>query len=220
MKQIIGVIFFFAMFTAISVNAEEVVSECAEWKSSVQIDMEALNKIQKNAAGEKPSNGLSYTKNQFVVLLGKNPVAAKDALANYKDKLPKTSEGKVDLKDVALNGFNLTGMNLDEVDFKGSEMNGADLSGASLRGASISKTELEGANFNHANLSFANITKAKLLNASLCHATLSSADLEDVNLRGAYLKGAKFDMTRNIPKVIYLNAQGVFHFGLPVPADN
>ena len=193
---------------------------CAEWKSSVPVDMAALDKLKKSAAGEKPANGLSYTKDQFVVLLGKNLVAAKDALANFKDKLPKTSEGKVDLKGVTLNGFNLTNLNLDNVDFKGAEMNGADLSGSSLRDASIYKAELEGANLNNANLSFANMSKAKLGNASLCQATLTSADLEDAVIKGAYLKAAKLNMAKNLPKVIYLNADSVLHFGLPVPADN
>lgn len=196
------------------------VSACAEWKSNVAINLEALNKLQKSAASEKPANGLSYTKDQFIILLGKNPVAAKDALANYKSKLPKTSEGKVDLKDVALNGFNLSGLNLDNVDFKGAELNGADLSGSSLRDASLYKAELEGANLNNANLSFANAAKAKLVNTSLCHATLTATDLEDAVMRGAYLKGAKLDMARNIPKVIYLNAQSVLNFGLPVPPEN
>lgn len=192
---------------------------CAEWKSSVPINMEILERLKKDAASEKPAKGLSYTKRQFVVLLGLNPVAAKDALANYKEKLPRTSEGKVDLRDVELNGFNLAGMNFDNVDLKSAEMNGADLTAASFRGASISRAELEGANLNNANLSFANVSAAKLNNASLCQATLSSAELEDASMRGAYLKGAKLDMARNIPKVIYLNAQGVLHFGLPVPAD-
>ncbi len=195
------------------------VSTCAEWKSAVPINTEALDKLKKNAGSEKPASGQSYTKNQFVVLLGKNPVAAKDALANYKDKLPKTGEGKVDLKDVTLNGFNLSGMNLDNVDFKGTELNGADLSGASLRDASLYKAELEGANLNNANLAFANLSKTKLVNASLCHATLTSADLEDAVIKGAYLKGAKLDMARNIPKTLYPNAQNVLQFGLPVPTE-
>lgn len=193
---------------------------CAEWKSTVPINMEALDKLKKSSATERPANGQSQTKNQFVVLLGKNLVAAKDTLANYKDKLPKTSEGMVDLRDVTLNGFNLSGLNLDNVDFKGAEMNGVDLSGSSLRGASLYKTELEGANLNNTNLSFTNAAKAKLSNASLCLATLAYTELEDAVLKGAYMKGAKLDMARNIPKSIYLNAQGVLHFGLPVPPDN
>lgn len=190
---------------------------CAEWKSPVSVNMEALDKLKKNAAGDKPAAGQSYTKNQFVVLLGKNLVAAKDALANAKDRLPKTGDGKVDLRDVTLNGFVLTGLNLDNVDFKGAEMNGVDLSGSSLNGAILTKAELDSANLSKTNLSFASLTKAKLTNASLCQATLTSADLEDAVLKGAYLKAAKLDMARNIPKTIYLNAQGVLHFGLPVP---
>lgn len=213
-----------ASFTAAPALAEDTssifVSACAEWKSNVPINLEALNKLQKNAASEKPANGLSYTKDQFVILLGKNPIAAKDALASYKNKLPKTSEGKVDLKNVTLNGFNLSGLNLDNVDFKGAEMNGADLSGASLRDASLYKAELEGANLNNTNLSFANASKSKLVNASLCHATLTATDLEDAVMRGAYLKGAKLDMAKNIPKTIYLNAQNLLNFGLPVPPEN
>lgn len=190
---------------------------CAEWKSRVSANMEALDKLKKNAAGDKPAPGQSYTKKQFVVLLGKNLVAAKDALANAKDKLPKTDEGKVDLRDVTLNGFVLTGLNLDNVDFKGSEMNGVDLSGSSLNGAVLSKAELDGANLSKTNLSFANLSKAKLTNASLCQATLTSAELEDALMKGAYLKAAKLDMAKNIPKAIYLNAQSVLQFGLPVP---
>ncbi len=212
-----------AFFTAPALAEEAAslfVSTCAEWKSAIPINTEALDKLKKNAAGEKPASGLSYTKNQFVVLLGKNPVAAKDALANYKDKLPKTSEGKVDLKDVLLEGFNLAGMNFDNVDFKGAELNGADLSGASLRDTSLSNTELEGANLGNANLSYANLSNAKLADASLCHATLTSANLEDAEVLGAYLKGAKLDMAKNIPKAIYQNSVNVLQFGLPVPPGN
>ena len=194
-------------------------SFCAEWKSNVAVDTESLDRLQKNVAGDRPDNGLSYTKRQFVVLLNKNFIKAKDTLANAKDKLPKTSEGKVDLQDVKLNGFNLSGLNLDNVDFKSSEMNGVDLSGSSLSGASLARTELNGANLNNANLSYASLAKAKLGNASLCQATLVSADLEDAFLRGAYLKGAKLDLAKNIPKVIYLNSQNLLVFGLSVPAE-
>lgn len=200
-------------------NSSIFVSPCTEWKSSVPMNVEVLDKLKKNAATERPASGLSYTKNQFVVLLGKNPVAAKDALANYKDKLTKTDEGKVDLRGVVLNGFNLSGLNLDNVDLKGTEMNGADLSGATLRGASLYKAELEGANLNHSNLAFANAAKAKLVNASLCQATLTATEFEDADLKGAYLKGAKLDMAKNIPKSIYQNAQSVLQFGLPVPPE-
>lgn len=201
--------------------AEEAVSStvCAEWKSAVVIDMKALDKLAKSSATEKLANGLSYTKNQFVVLLGKDLAAAKETLANAKDKLPKTSEGRVDLKDVTLEGFNLSGLNLDNVDFKGAEMNGADLSGSSLRGASLYKVELEGANLNNTNLTFANLSQAKLTGASLCQATLIAADLEDAEITGAYLKGAKLDRARNISKLIYLNAENVLHIGLPVPPE-
>jgi|GEM_PF-5661483 uncharacterized protein YjbI with pentapeptide repeats len=195
------------------------VSSCAEWKSTVNVDTESLDRLQKNVASDKPASGLLYTKSQFVVLLHKNLARAKDTLANAKDKLPKTSEGKVDLRDVTLSGFNLSGLNLDNVDFRGSELSGVDLSGASLNGATLSKTELSGANLSGANLSFASLSKAKLGNADLCHATLVSADLEDAVFRGAYLKGAKLDMARNIPKVIYLNSQNVLTLGLAVPAD-
>lgn len=195
-------------------------STCAEWKSNTAIDTKDFDKLKKNAASEKPSNGLAYTKNQFVVLLGKNLAQAKEVLANSKAKLPKTREGKVDLTDVTLNGFNLTGLNLDNVDFKGAEMNGADLSGSSLRGASLSKVELEGANLNNTDLSFANLTKTKFISASLCHANLTSADLEDAVLRGAYLKDARLDSAKNIPPNIYPNAQGILQFGLPVPPLN
>lgn len=194
-------------------------SPCAEWKPTVAIDMEALDKLKKSAASEKPANGQSYTKNQFVVLLGKNPVAAKDALANYKDKLPKTREGKVDLRDVTLNGFNLTGFNLDNVDFEDAEMTSVNLSGSTLRGAALHKTTLNNANLNNANLSFANVSGAKLANASLCNATLTSVEFEDAVLKGAYLKDAKLDMAKNLPKIIYLNAENLLHFGLPVPEN-
>ena len=222
-----------AFFTVSSVFAEETVPApaaasvavpatfvCAEWKSSVAVDTSALNKLQKNSAGDKPASGLSYTKDQFVVLLGKNLAKAKEMLANSKDKLPKTSEGKVDLKDVTLNGFNLSGLNFDNVDFKGSEMNSADLSGSSLRGASLAKVELEGANLNNTNLSFATLTKTKFIDASLCNASLANADIEDAVLRGAYLKDARLDHTKNIPLNIFQNAQAILHFGLPVPPNN
>jgi len=198
------------------------VSTCAEWKSNVNIDMESLNKLQKNVAGDKPDTGMLYTKKQFVVLLGKNWAKAKEVLAStsFKAKLPRTSEGKVDLRDVTLDGFNLAGLNFDNVDFKGSELNGADLSDSSLRGASLAKVELEGANLNNANLSFAYLYKSKFKNASLCHATLTSADLDGADLRGAYVKDAKFDTAKNIPPVIYLNSTSIFQFGLPVPPEN
>lgn len=194
-------------------------SPCAEWKSTAEIDVEALDKLKRSAASEKPASGQSYTKNQFVVLLGKNPVAAKDALANYKDKLPKTREGKVDLRDVTLNGFNLSGFNLDNVDFEDAEMTSVNLSGSTLRGAKLHKTTLDNANLNNTNLSFANASGAKLANASLCNSTLASVEFEDAVLKGAYLKDAKLDMAKNLPKVIYLNAENLLHFGLPVP-DN
>lgn len=195
-------------------------SPCAEWRSSVKIDTEALDKLKKNSATERPQNGLSQTKNQFIVLLGKNLVGARDTLANYKDKLPKTSDGMVDLRDAKLEGFNLSGLNFDNVDFKGAELNGADLSGSSLRGASLYKAELEGANLNNANLTFANAAKATLNGASLCQATLTETELEDAELKGAYLKGAKLDRAKHIPKSIYQNAEGILHFGLPVPLEN
>ncbi|MBI3479102.1 MAG: pentapeptide repeat-containing protein [Nitrosomonadales bacterium] len=200
--------------------AEEAVpaSFCAEWKSAVAVDTKGLDKLFINNAKEKPAEGMSYTKKQFAALLGKDLAAAKNVLAGSKDKLPKTSDGLVDLKDVMLNGFNLSGLNLDNVDFKGAEMNGADLSGSSLRGASLYKAELEGANLNHADLSYANAAKATLVKASLCQATLVAADFEDAEMLGAYVKGAKLDRASNVPKAIYLNADGVLHFGLPVPS--
>ena len=194
-------------------------SDCAEWKSSVGIDTKALDKLAKNAASEKLSSGLLYTKNQFVVLLGKDLAAAKDVLANFKDKLPKTKKGQVDLEDVTLNGFNLSGLNLDNVDLESAEMNGANISGSTLRGASIYKAVLEGAKLNNSDLSFANVAKAQLTNASLCQANLTSAELEDAAFLGAYLKGAKLDMARNIPRIIYLNAENVLYYGLPVPPE-
>lgn len=208
-----------ALLLPFSVNTTfaEDASTCAEWKSSVAINIEALDKLQRNNASDKPSNGYAYTKNQFVVLLGKNLAGAREMLANNKNKLPKTDEGRVDLRDVTLNGFNLSDLNLNQVDFKGAEMNGADLSGSTLRDASLYKTELEGANLNHTNLSFANLSKAKLPNASLCHATFAYANLEDANLTGAYVRDAKFDMAKKIPRAILLNAENVLHFGFPVP---
>ncbi len=195
-------------------------SPCAEWRSPVKIDTEALDKLKKNSATERPQNGLSQTKNQFIVLLGKNLVGARDTLANYKDKLPKTSDGMVDLRDAKLEGFNLSGLNLDNVDFKGAELNGADLSGSSLRGASLYKAELEGANLNNTNLTYANAAKATLNGASLCQATLTETELEDAELKGAYMKGAKLDRAKHIPKSIYQNTEAVLHFGLPVPPEN
>ena len=212
-----------AIFTSIAISPAladdgNIASACSEWKSTVNIDSAMLDRLQKNSAGDTPENGLSFTKNQFIVLLARNLLAAKDMLANSKNKLPKTSEGKVDLRDITLNGFNLSGLNLDNVDFKGSELNGADLSGSSLKGAYLVKAELEDANLNYTNLSFASLNKTKLTNASLCHASLASADLEDAVMRGAYLKEAKLDRTKNIPLNIYQNAQVIIQLGLPVPA--
>jgi hypothetical protein len=211
-------VFSLALLTGAAI-AEEAATSCAEWKSSVAINLDKLDSLKKSAAGDRPTNGYSHTKDQFIVLLGKNLVAAKDALANAKDRLPKTSEGKVDLRDAVLNGFDLRGLNLDNVDFKGAELNGADLAGSSLHEASLYKAELNGANLNNTNLAFANLAKAKLSNASLCHASLTSADLEDAILVGAYMKGAKLDMAKKIPKAIYLNAVNVLQFGLPVPEN-
>jgi len=223
MQKIILISCSLLVFTSTTVLAEDNATStakfCAEWKSNITVNNESLDKLQKNVAGEKPASGLSYTKQQFVVLLGKNLVKAKDTLANSKDKLPKTSDGRVDLRDVTLNGFYLSGLNLDGVDFRGSEMNGVDLSDSSLVEASFSKTELSEANLNNANLSYAILSKAKLINASPCHASLTSADLDGVLIAGAYLKGAIFDKAKNIPKVIYLNSQNVLFFGLPVPAE-
>jgi uncharacterized protein YjbI with pentapeptide repeats len=206
-----------ASFAMNSVLAEDASATCAEWKSNVAINVEALDKLQRNNASDKPSNGYSYTKNQFVVLLGKNLAGAREMLANNKNKLPKTDDGRVDLRDVTLNGFNLSGLDLSRVDFKGAEMNGADLSGSNLREASLYKTELEDANLNNSNLSLANLSKAKLVSASLCHATLAYANLEDANFNNAYVKNAKFDLAKKIPRAILLNAENVLHFGLPVP---
>jgi uncharacterized protein YjbI with pentapeptide repeats len=222
-KSISFIFVLFVSFTALPAFAEEGISppasDCAEWRSSVNVDTEALDKLQRNSASDKPASGMTYTKNQFVILLGKNLAKAKDFLADSKDKLPKTSEGKVDLKEVTLNGFNLSGLNLDNVDLKGAELVGADLSGSSLSGASLAKADLTGANLNNVNLSYATLAKAKLNNASLCRATLTSVDFEGATMGGAYLRGAKFDMAKNLPKAVYLNSQNVLFFGLAVPAD-
>jgi len=201
-------------------NAAIFESTCAEWKSNVPVDVERLDKLRKRAAKERPAKGTSQTKKQFVVLLGKNLVGARDTLANYKAKLPKTSDGMVDLRDVTLEGFDLSGLNLDNVDLSGAELNGANLSGSTLRGASLYKTELEGANLSNSNLSFANISKAELNYASLCQADLSSAELEDAVLLGAYMKGAQLDRARHVAKAVYQNAQGILVFGLSVPPEN
>jgi hypothetical protein len=190
---------------------------CAEWKSAVPVNTNSLERLAKNSASDKPAKGLVYTKDQFVVLLGKHLADAKKVLANTKNELPKTSDGLVDLKGVTLNGFNLTDLNLDNVDFKGAEMNGADLTGSSLRGASLYKAELEGANLNNANLTSANVAKANLVNASLCQTVLIKADMEDADVLGAYMKGAMLDMTRHIPTSIYQNSQNALQFGMPVP---
>lgn len=188
-------------------------SSCAEWQSNVPVNVDAIEKLKRNL------NGGGYTKNSLVVLLGKNLVAARDMLANGRDKLAKTSDGKIDLQGVVLNGFDLSGLNLDSVDFKGAEMNGVNLSGSSLRDAYLYKAELEGANLNNANLTYANLSKAKLGNASMCHATLIAADLEDAVMIGTYLKDAKLDRAKKVPKAIYMNTESVLHFGLPVPEN-
>jgi uncharacterized protein YjbI with pentapeptide repeats len=208
-----------ASIFSVSAYAEEAApsSICAHWKSGVAVNQISLDKLAKNSASDKPSKGAAFTKDQFVVLLGKNLAEAKNVLANRKDELPKTGDGLVDLKGVVLNGFNLTGLNLDYVDLKGAELNGADLTGSSLQGASLYKTELEGANLNSANLTSANAVKANLANASLCQTVLVKADIEDADLLGAYMKGAQVDMTRNIPVALYLNAQNVLQYGMPVP---
>ena len=224
-KLSVAISFLFVSFTSTVAFAEDGIlitapSTCAEWKSGVNVDAGALDKLQKNAVSEKPEGALLYTKSQFVVLLAKNVAKAKNILATSKDKLPKTSDGLVDLRDITVNGFNLSGLNFDSVDFKGAEMNGADLSGSSFRGASLSKVELDGANLNNANLSYANLTKTKFKFASLCRATLVAADLDSAVLLGAYLKEAKLDTAKNIPAIIYQNALNILQFGLPVPPEN
>lgn len=222
MQKIISILCaLLAVFSVTPAYSEDAVQTpfCAEWKSAVAIDTKALDKLATNSAKDKPEKGALYTKKQFAALLGKDIAAAKEVLANSKDKLPKTSDGKVDLKDVTLEGFNLTGLNLDNVDLKGAEMNGANLSGSSLRGASLYKAELEGANLNHTDLSFANMSKATLLKASLCQAIMTSVDIEDAEILGAYLKGARLDMARNLPRTIYLNVESVLNYGLPVPME-
>lgn len=193
---------------------------CGEWKASVWLDTKALDKLQKKTEHDKPEKGASYTKGQFVVLLGKDPKAAKEILISARDKLSKTGDGLVDLQGVELNGFNLSGINLDYVDLKGAELNGADLSGASLRGASLYKAELVGANLSHADLTSTNLAKAKLVDADMCQTSLVRADVEDASLKNAYMKGARLDMIRNLPKSFYLHATNVLQFGLPVPPEN
>jgi uncharacterized protein YjbI with pentapeptide repeats len=198
---------------------EAAVFSCPEWHSAIEMNMDALDKAKRKAADEKPEAGFSYTKAQFVVLLGVNPTAAKAALENGKGKLPKTSEGNVDLTGAVLNGFNLSGLNFDQVDFRGAEMNGANLSGSSFRHSTFYKTELEGANLNGANLSFASVSKAKLTNASLCRTKLIAADFEGANISGAYLRGAQLDMAHNLPKIVYQHAVSILEWGLAVPAE-
>lgn len=193
---------------------------CGEWKASVWMDTKSLDKLQRKTEKDKPENGASYTKDQFVVLLGKDPAAAKTILLSGRDKLTKNSDGLVDLKGAELNGFNLSGLNFDYVDLRGAELNGADLSGASLRGAMLQKAEFTGANLSKANLTFSNLAKAKFVDADLCQASLVAADVEDATWRNAYLKGAKLDMIRNLPKSFYPHAVQVLQLGLPVPPEN
>jgi uncharacterized protein YjbI with pentapeptide repeats len=203
------------------VFAEEVAApfSCPEYRSAVEMDMDGLEKLKKRAADERPPEGFSYTKSQFVVLLGLNLATAKTVLSTNKGRLPRTSEGKVDLTGVVMNGFNLSGLNFDNVDLKGAELNGANLSGSSFRQANLYKAELEGSNLNRANLYWANLGKVKLTNASLCQASLVSADLEGAILSGAYFRGAQLDMARNLPKVFFQNAQGILNLGLTVPLE-
>lgn len=193
---------------------------CGDWKATVWMDTKALDKLHKKTEKDKAERGASYTKGQFVVLLGKDPKAAKEILASSRDQLTKTSDGLVDLTGVELNGFNLSGLNLDFVDLKGAELNGADLSGASLRGASLYKAELIGANLSRANLASANLVKAKFTDADLCLASLMSADIEDAVFKNTYLKGARLDMSRNVPKNFFQHSVNVLQFGLPMPAEN
>lgn len=201
-------------------DASPVSSQCGEWKASVWVDAKALDKLQKKTEHDKAEKGASYTKGQFVVLLGKDPKTAKDILISGRDKLTKTSDGLVDLQGAELNGFTLSGINLDYVDLKGAELNGTDLSGASLRGASLYKAELVGANLSKADLTSANLAKAKLVDADLCQASLVRADIEDAALKNAYLKGARLDMVRNLPKSFYQHSTSIIQFGLPVPPEN
>jgi hypothetical protein len=196
------------------------VSSCVDWFPSTPVDQEALESLKKKSTTEKPANGDSYTKNQLIVLIGKNYSGAKDALANHKNKLQKTSDGLVDLRGATLDGFNLSGLNLDYVDLKGADMRGANLSGATLNNAILYKADLEGANLDHAKINFSNVSKTKLINAHICEASLFYSDIEDAVFRGAYMKGARLDSAKNIPGILYFHSHSIFELGLSVPPNN
>lgn len=204
-----------------AVVAEEIAVPfaCPEYRSGVEMDMDALEKLKKRSADERPTEGLSYTKSQFVVLLGLNVATAQTVLTSNKGRLPRTAQGKVDLTEVVMNGFNLSGLNFDNVDFSGAELNGANLSGSSFRRANFYKAELQGSNFNRAVLNSANLSKTNLTHASLCQASLVSSGFEGASLGGAYLRGAQLDLTIGLPKVFYENAQAILNFGLTVPME-
>jgi uncharacterized protein YjbI with pentapeptide repeats len=112
----------------------------------------SLDKLEKSSYSEKPQKGVSYTKNQLIVLLGKKLFSARDVLAKNKNKLQKTSDGLVDLKDATLTGFDLSGVNLDYVDLKGANLKGANLSGSTLSYTVLYKANLEEANLDHATI--------------------------------------------------------------------
>ncbi len=190
-------------------------TSCAQWTATHPIEKSYLEKLERNAAEAKPKAGILYTQDKLILLLAKDPVAAKAALL-HKDKLEQR-DGKVDLRGVNMMGFNLAGLNLDNVDLKGAELNGANLAGASLRGANLYKTEFEDANLDYADLSFAYAEKANFRKASLCEASLMSANVEDAKFVWAYMKHAKLDQAMYVPAIIYANSDGIFTHGLSVP---
>jgi hypothetical protein len=190
-------------------------ASCAQWAATHPIEKSYLAKLERNAAEAKPKAGILYTQDKLILLLAKDPVAAKAALL-HKEKLEQR-DGKVDLRGVNLSGFNLAGLNLDNVDLKGAELNGANLAGASLRGANLNKAEFEDANLDYADLSFASAEKANFRKASLCETSLMSANVEDAKFVWAYMKHAKLDQAMYVPAIIYANSDGIFTHGLSVP---
>ncbi len=68
------------------------VHACAPWQPSRRIEPGYLEKLERNAAKDKPKAGILYSQDKLLLLLAKDQVAAKVALA-HKDKMRQRMAG-------------------------------------------------------------------------------------------------------------------------------
>jgi len=216
-------IFAMAFIFTVTISGTAAVAEegdestCAPWTTSANIDPKYLEKLEKKVEKEKPKEGVEYSQNKLVALMGKDPDSARSALEDERDVIEKDKKGFINLGGADLSGFDLSGMNLDKVTFYKADLSGANLSGSSLRGSNLSKTKMEGTNLNNADLSFSDLSDSNLQRASLCETKVMSSNLEDAEMVGAYLLGARLDRATNVPKAVYVYSAGILHDGLIVP---